>query len=601
MFTIKPFIKQGVVFACLFVLLGFNSAQAQTFDYLSATPLANQISVSASPVQTSGTITLPLITWGGDVATIYTEMQGVFTQAGLNFELRTENNFRQQVEDCISGKTPYLRGTMGMIVAAAEVLKQKGLEIVPIFQLTWSVGGDAMVVRSHIKKPADMRDKTIALQLYGPHMDYVANILSNAKVPLSSVNFKWFKELTFPTYDTSSIVDPVSAFQMDSSIDTAMCIIPDGLMLTSGGKEGTGAEGSVQGAKILLSTKTASRIICDVYAVRKDYLDAHRSEVQKVVHTLMVGQEQLQDLIKNKNSQQAKFNQLISKSADLLLGAPQATEDVKALLGDCEYVGYDGNVKLFTGAGTTRTLKTLTKEISTSFKSMGLISSSVTLSSPNWDYNTLAKGLQYATVKPTTTASASSTAPKKTEKPKTTPPKKTKPKFDAAKVTKKVETAISVEPETWESEGTLFVVEILFAPNQKKFSVEQYANDFQEALRIADTYGGALIVVEGHADPLGVAKARKDGKHAAEIAQMEQNAKNLSKLRAEAVRDSFLKYCKEKGVDIDASQFVPVGLGIASPEYPKPRTKEQWAANRRVVFRIKQVETELEEFIPLDF
>ena len=260
MFTVKPFIKQGVVFACLFVLLIINSSvQAQTFDYLSATPLANQISVSASPVQTSGTITLPLITWGGDVATIYTEMQGVFTQAGLNFELRTENNFRQQVEDCISGKTPYLRGTMGMIVAAAEVLKQKGLEIVPIFQLTWSVGGDAMVVRSHIKKPADMRDKTIALQLYGPHMDYVANILSNAKVPLSSVNFKWFKELTFPTYDTSSIVDPVSAFQMDSSIDTAMCIIPDGLMLTSGGKEGTGAEGSVQGAKILLSTKTASR------------------------------------------------------------------------------------------------------------------------------------------------------------------------------------------------------------------------------------------------------------------------------------------------------------------------------------------------------
>lgn len=592
MFMRKP-IQYGIVAICLIVFI--FSVQAQQQDVITASPLANQIRVSASPVTSSGTFTLPLITWGGDVATIYTE--NVFSQAGLQFELKTENNFRKQVEDCISGQTPYLRGTMGMIVSAVEAFKQKGLEIAPIFQLTWSVGGDAMVVRGGIKTPADLRGKTIALQLYGPHMDYVANILSNAKVPLSSVKFRYFKELTFPTYDTSSIVDPVSAFQMDSSIDAVMCIIPDALMLTSGGKVGTGAEGSVQGAKIMLSTKTASRIICDVYAVRKDYLDSHKSQVQKFVHTLMVGQEQLQDLIKNKSIQQAKFNQLMSKSADLLLGAPQATEDVKALLGDCEYVGYDGNVKFFTGAGTTRNLKNLTAEITKSFKSMGLLTSSVTLNSPNWDYNALSKGLRYATVTP---AAATAKVVSPGAKPKPTPRKKSKPKFDAARVTKKVETAISVEPETWESEGTLFVVEIFFAPNQKKFSVEQYADDFQEALRIADTYGGALIVIEGHADPLGVAKAKKDGKHPAEIAQMEQNAKNLSKQRAETVRDSFLKYCKEKGVEIDASQFVPVGLGIAAPLYPKPRTKTEWAANRRVVFRIKQVETELEEFIPLD-
>ena len=592
MFIRKP-IQYGMVSICLIVFI--FSVQAQQQDVITASPLANQISVSASPVTSSGTFTLPLITWGGDVATIYTE--NVFSQAGLQFELKTENNFRKQVEDCISGKTPYLRGTMGMIVSAAEAFKQKGLEIVPIFQLTWSVGGDAMVVRGDIKTPADLSGKTIALQLYGPHMDYVANILSNAKVSLSSVKFKYFKELTFPTYDTSSIVDPVSAFQMDSSIDVVMCIIPDALMLTSGGKVGTGAEGSVQEAKIMLSTKTASRIICDVYAVRKDYLDSHKSQVQKFVHTLMVGQEQLQDLIKSKSTQQAKFNQLMSKCADLLLGAPQATEDVKALLGDCEYVGYDGNVRTFTGKGTTRSIKNLASEISRSFKSMGLLTSSVTLNTPKWDYNVLSKGLRYATVTPTT---ATTTAASPDTKPKPPPQKKIKPKFDAAKVTKKVETAISVEPETWESEGTLFVVEIFFAPNQKKFSVEQYANDFQEALRIADTYGGALIVVEGHADPLGVAKARKNGKHAAEIAQMEQNAKNLSKQRAEAVRDSFLKYCKEKGVEIDASQFVPVGLGIAAPLYSKPRTETEWAANRRVVFRIKQVETELEEFIPLD-
>ena len=36
------------------------------------------------------------------------------------------------------------------------------------------------------------------------------------------------------------------------------------------------------------------------------------------------------------------------------------------------------------------------------------------------------------------------------------------------------------------------------------------------------------------------------------------------------------------------------GLGT-----PLPKTKEEWAANRRVLFRIKQVEAELSDFSPL--
>jgi len=81
---------------------------------------------------------------------------------------------------------------------------------------------------------------------------------------------------------------------------------------------------------------------------------------------------------------------------------------------------------------------------------------------------------------------------------------------------------------------------------------------------------------------------------------MEQQAKNLSIQRAHAVRDSFLKYCQKQGVVIDESQFYPVGRGITSPKYNPPENKEQWAANRRVVFRIKQMESELDEFVPLD-
>ena len=84
-----------------------------------------------------------------------------------------------------------------------------------------------------------------------------------------------------------------------------------------------------------------------------------------------------------------------------------------------------------------------------------------------------------------------------------------------------------------------------------------------------------------------------------EVNQMEQQAKNLSLSRSRTVRTSFLKYCSKKGFKLDESQFVAVGMGINNPKYNPPRTKEEWTANRRVVFRIKQVEAELSEFSPL--
>jgi outer membrane protein OmpA-like peptidoglycan-associated protein len=326
----------------------------------------------------------------------------------------------------------------------------------------------------------------------------------------------------------------------------------------------------------LLSTKTASRIIADVYAVRKDYLDARRSEVQSFVYSLIKGEEALRDLLKNKATQQTRYRQLLARSADLLLGAPQATADVEALLGDCEFVGYSGNVSFFTGKGTTRNFDTLRNEIQSSFLEMRLITAKVPLDSVDWDYAALARGLKYAKDIP---------EPKK--------------RFDVQKVTAKVEKQISVEPTTWEEEGTLFVVEISFEPNQSTFPESKYLSDFQKALEIAQTYSGGLAIIEGHSDPLKILRAEQDGVRTQEVEQMTQEAKNLSLERAQAVRESFLSYCRKRNFAIDDSAFVAIGLGIETPKFNPPRTREEWAANRRVVFRIKQVEAELEEFMPL--
>ena len=119
-------------------------------------------------------------------------------------------------------------------------------------------------------------------------------------------------------------------------------------------------------------------------------------------------------------------------------------------------------------------------------------------------------------------------------------------RFDTKKVAAKIEQKIAVEPTTWAEEGTLFQIEINFEPNQSVFSETQYADDYTEALKISQTYGGSLIVIEGHSDPLGILKAKQKGESKVVVSQMEQQAKNLSLERSQAVRKSFLDYCKKR-------------------------------------------------------
>ncbi|MCI5227895.1 MAG: nitrate ABC transporter substrate-binding protein, partial [Candidatus Electrothrix sp. AX2] len=152
------------------------------------------------------------------------------------------------------------------------------------------------------------------------------------------VTIKWVKDLT-GTDNT-----PAEALY-SKDIDAAMVIIPDGLMLTSNGSVGTGAEGSVKGAKIMLSTKSANRIIADVYAVRSDYFTAHKQAVQDFVHGLLLAEQELKVLFKNKKQQLADYKQTVTAAAEILLDSASATADAEALYGDCEYVGFHGNVK----------------------------------------------------------------------------------------------------------------------------------------------------------------------------------------------------------------------------------------------------------------
>lgn len=551
----------------------------------SVQPLDSIIKARVGDVRGSGTITLPIITWGGDIATIYangnsenTTQGSLFGKAGLKFKLARMDDFQKQVDLYMSGGTPYLRGTLGMINAAMDVLdRDPRTKPIIVYQLTWSSGGDCMVVKDGINsvgdlKPKGDKKKTIAVQAYGPHMvDYVGAVLRDGGLSMNDVNIIWTKDIT-GTEDS-----PGEIFRKPD-VDAAFVISSDASVLTSKGTVGTGADASVKGARILMSTKTANRVIADVYAVRSDYFKSHREEVQKFVHSLLVAAQEVNDIFKNKGSRTGDYKKTVTAAATILFDSPQAVGDTDGLFGDCEYVGFAGNVKFFTDSKWPRCFNNVTDELQEVLLSSRMLKRKYGLEQAKWNYADMKSGL---------TGTELVVLPRfKTE--------------EVAKIVAKKESKGTL------GEGELFSFEIFFQPNQNDFGADLYADAFKRAIDLASTYGGALMLIQGHSDPLGYLKKKRAGADDVVLKKIEQAGKNLSLTRAMAVRNSLMEYAKAQGVTLDASQFTVNGVGFGHPKTGMcgkdpcaPKTKDQWLSNMRVVFKIIQIEAEESAFSPL--
>ncbi|MFH0784932.1 MAG: ABC transporter substrate-binding protein [Pseudomonadota bacterium] len=568
-------------FLGVFLLLATMPSFGAAIEFIAAPPLAEVVKDAVADVRSdSAGVMLPLITWGGDIATIYangntlrTAKGSIFDREGLQFQLFRSDDFKKQVQSYLKGETPYLRGTLGMISMATELLsRDPRTKPVIIYQHTWSNGGDCLVVKSGLSTAADLKGKTIALQAYGPHVDYLATLLKDSSLKMSDVKIKWVKDLTGTTNS------PAEAFY-DATVDAAMMIVPDGLMLTSGGTVGTGAEGSVKGAKIMLSTKSANRVIADVYAVRSDYFAANKASVKKLVHGLLLGEQALRQLFKDRQTQMAAYQPMIVSTAKILLDSEAATGDAEGLYGDCEYAGFRGNVKFFTDKNWPRNFARLSEEIQSSFMVAGLLSRKTPLTQADWQYQELSAGLQGIDAADI-------------------------PRFNVDAVSKVVAQKQAMGTM---SEGELFSFEVFFQPNQNTFAADTYADAFKKVVELASTYGGAVITVEGHSDPLGYLRKQQENAGDLVLRRMQQAAKNLSLTRAIAVRDAIMSFSESTGVNLDQSQFTVVGQGITQPKTGMcgnlpcaPKTKEDWLSNMRVVFRIIQIEAEESAFRTLN-
>ena len=574
---------------------------------------------TVQPVAAGKNVSVPYITWGGDVGTflanggLQTEKGSIYQAEGLQMQLVAGDDFVGQVKNYLSGKSPFLRGTMHMMGQASEVIaSDPRTKPVIILQLSWSAG-DHIVSRENISKLNDLKGKKIACQQGGPHVGLLYDSLSAAKLTNQDVTIVWTKDLT-------GAGGAAELFRKDSSIDACCVITPDMLGLTGGmDASGSGAEGTVKGARVLNSTQQMSRSIADVYAVRRDWFDANKDWVKKFVAGYLKASSQVVAMRKefeDTKKLSPAYRDLLAKSQKIFGEEviPTLEVDAHGLLLDCTFVSQTGQLEFF--GGGEQNLSGFDVKMSEALKlatEWGYAKTRNGFDPNGFDYVEIAKlsGLEYK--KPTTTERFSG-APEATET------------FLGANL----------------DANTIVDFTISFEPNQTEFSADRYGAEFNRALKAAATFGNARVVIRGHSDPTktlidfvkaGMAKglikqsgvqgnykyfykgAPLDVTNIKEVSALIEAgafaggkddptvtmhaAMALSKDRADQVRDSLAKYAAQLGVKLDLSQITPVGAGIAEPIVAKPTSLAQAKENMRVEFRIVKVDAET--IAPSDF
>lgn len=551
-------------------------SSAQAFDAVDSPPLADLSDTAIRDCRPGNELTVPLITWGADIVTIHANnnsasasRSGAFGDAGLSVDLVRQDDFTGQLRGYMACESPFLRATVGMANLAVELTNaDPRTRMIAIYQHSWSAGGDALVVGSGIEKPADLKGKRVAVQRYGPHIDYLLTILTDAGLTPDDIDIVWTEDLT-----GLSASSPDTAL-LEGAADAAMVIIPDALALTSGGSVGTGSEGSLKGAKILLSTKTANRVIADAYFVRADFLEAAPDTVNAFVEALIASEAEVREIARQ---QDKRSTDLFTAAAGILLDDASAVADAQALWADAETVGENGNIQFFRDPAYQRRFSRLNESIQPKYIALGMLGKVQEIAGPPQTLSAIGDA---------TTQAAQA-------------------RFDETAVAK---TVTKLQAQGGLDDGTLFQFELNFKPNQSDFPIALYREPFLKAIDLSATYGGALITIEGHADPLGYLKKQKDGADELVLSRIAQSAKNLSYNRAGKVRSGLIELAETEGFYMDPSQFALVGHGFSEPKTGlcentlpcAPKTKEEWLSNMRVVLRIVQVEAESDVFIALD-
>ena len=200
-------------------------------------------------------------------------------------------------------------------------------------QVDWSNGGDGIVVRKNIRSVADLKGKSIALAQHSPSHYLILNLLINAGLQPSDVDFRF----------TEDAFQAAAAFNADKSLAACVSWAPDIYKLSE-----------APGNKLLVITATANKLIADVMFARADFVRDNPKIVDGLVRGFFDAVEELKDEANTQKAAalMAKAYGLPADEAAAMLGdahstnyaenkdvlpQPEQPDELRALLGDGEH------------------------------------------------------------------------------------------------------------------------------------------------------------------------------------------------------------------------------------------------------------------------
>ncbi len=527
----------------LFLLVFMGSFSLHGMErYLTPLPFIAQDWPSVGEVSDANSLQLPMITWGGDLAAFYangqalsTQKDSLFNNLGLNLTLVRQDDFREQVAAYLRGDTPFLRGTLGMIAQAMpKLLQDPRTEPLVFLQLSWSAGGDALIVGGGIRQLDDLQGKTIGLQAYGPHSDYFIQLLKDALLPLDSVTVRWLPDLT------GTENSPAAAFR-DQELNAAFIISSDAPSLIANADLPTPP-------RVLLSTQVANRLIADVYVVRRDFYERNHEAIQKLIVGLLQGQHAVAQLAHQPDSH------FWPQAATVFLDDAALYEDLLALYHDADIVLLEGNRKFLTTNNFPRRLERLWPRIAEGLQQLGMIGELASIVVADLDFNALQQQLP-------------------DERP------------------------VQQSEVTWSTQrgegDMLFRLEIPFNANETTFDAEHYQNELLRILDLMAAYEGTLLRIEGHSDPSPLLEMKNDGSPAWQLNRLRQQARNLSLQRAFSLQNQLTHLANRHHLPLVSTRLQVWGQGISDPktglchDWPcRIADEAAWLSNLRGEFQL---------------
>jgi NitT/TauT family transport system substrate-binding protein len=235
-----------------------SSARSRSFRYVAGFAFAAAFAGSGAAAKADEKIRILCPTWVGYAPVLVAKDLGYFKEAGIEVELRFEDDRTNVLAAMTKGEIEVDMRTVGEHQGRPREETTPGIIIGVIDE---SLGGDGVIADGSVDKPADLKGKTVAVEPNIP-----ARLILQMELKKVGLSLKDVKVKDIATADTVAVfADPsvAAVASYEPFLSQAVKNLPD------------------RKPHILASSKTYPGLIIDVITARQDDLKANPAKYEK--------------------------------------------------------------------------------------------------------------------------------------------------------------------------------------------------------------------------------------------------------------------------------------------------------------------------------